>query len=293
MTNIAIEQSLLKILSNYARRFEITNSPEDLLAIASSILTFQQKQGTLEIDPNRIEGLVHQVVDRFNAEGAANLLVDSATETLVAQVHQWRESLENQVLNTINVYVQRFQPDGQLNLTETILSVIPLVESFQLHKLQAESLIQQVKSKFDLQAALNQVIGTESLAIARKLAKLLQFGDLEGLLKQAISGDRQLNESLETITESLVNRELSKILDNSALQFNIDLDSQQLMVKQVTLKLNVMQSSPSPSKSNEEIAKQLDAEIERFKAAQQKRREVIDLTKPAAIGELDVKMPEQ
>ncbi len=50
---------------------------------------------------------------------------------------------------------------------------------------QAESLVQQVLSKFDLQTALGQVIGSESLAIAQKLAKLLQFGNMniEDLLK--------------------------------------------------------------------------------------------------------------
>jgi hypothetical protein len=48
---------------------------------------------------------------------------------------------------------------------------------------------------------------------------------------------------------------------------DIDVDAQKLMVKQVTLKLNVLHSSATPSKSNEEIATQMDAEIDRFKAS--------------------------
>ncbi len=43
MTNSAVERSLLESLNAYVKHFEIPNSREDLLAIASSILTFEQK----------------------------------------------------------------------------------------------------------------------------------------------------------------------------------------------------------------------------------------------------------
>lgn len=285
MTNKTIERSLLESLHAYVKRFEIPNSRADLLAISSSILTFQQKQGTVAaeripkvIAPDLFEPLIQKVVNQFNVDAVATSVVDLTTETLVQEVKQWRQSLENQVLNTLNAYVQRFKPDGLPNLSETILSIIPLIESALLGKSQAESLIQQVTSKFDLQTALGQVIGTETLAIAKKLAKLLQFRNLEELLKETILGDRPLlNKTLETVTESFVNSELAKILGNDTLQFDIDLESQKLMVKQVTLKLNVMQSSPPPSKSADEIAKQVDDEVERFKKEREGKSGVVNL----------------
>ena len=46
---IVTERSLLASLQAYVNRFETPNSREDLLAIASSILTFQQKKGGLKI----------------------------------------------------------------------------------------------------------------------------------------------------------------------------------------------------------------------------------------------------
>ena len=49
MSNSAIERSLLESLNAYVKHFETPNTREDLLAIASSILTFQQKQGSLAI----------------------------------------------------------------------------------------------------------------------------------------------------------------------------------------------------------------------------------------------------
>ncbi|MEE3718675.1 hypothetical protein V2H45_18190 [Tumidithrix elongata RA019] len=294
MTNREIEESLLNTLNAYVRHFDIPNSREDLLAIASSILTFQQKQGILKaIAPEQVDALIQQVVNQFEPTNITTFLVDSATDTLVQQVNAWRESLGNQVLNSLNAYVQKFQPDKTLDLTETIASIIPLIENIQLHQVEAKSLIQRVKSQFNWQNALEQAIGAGPLAIAEKLAKLLQFGNLEGLLKETVLANLSgLDRTLETVTESLVNTELSKILGNHALQFdldlNTDLESRQLLVKQVTLKLNLMQRSPLPSKSVQEIANQVDSEIERLKAGRPKEFEIFNQPKPPILRDLNV-----
>ena len=283
MTNSATERSLLESLNAYVKHFETPNTREDLLAIASSILTFQQKQGSLAIAPDLIEPLIQKVVNQFNADTVINSVVNSAAEILVKEVNQWRQSLENQVFNTLNVYVKQFQPDGILNLSETILSIIPLVENVLLGKSEAKSLIQQVTSKFSLETALEQVVGSETLAIANKLAKLLQFGNLEDLLKKNILA---LDRALEGVTESLVNDELEKILGDKIL--TIDIDSKDFMIKQVTLKLNIMQSSPPPSKSDEEIAKQLDDQIEILKKKRQEQLATPNILTPVVFGSLQV-----
>ncbi|WP_103666595.1 hypothetical protein [Pseudanabaena sp. BC1403] len=265
---IVTERSLLASLQAYVNRFETPNSREDLLAIASSILTFQQKQASIAIAPNQAEALIQQVVDQFKAETGSSVIAAN-TDTLVQEVNQWRQSLENQVLNTLNGYAQKVQPEKLLNLLpDTILSILPLVESAQLRKAEAESLIQQVKSKFNLTNALAQVIDPKSLANAEKLVQLLKFENLEKLLQDSLLGNQDLiNHTLENVTESLVENELAKILGSDAVNLDIDVDAQQLMIKQVTLKLNMMQSSAPPSKSNEEISAQIDDEIERFKSS--------------------------
>ena len=283
MTDISTTESLLKSLNTYVKHFEIPNTREDLLAIASSILTFQQKQGSLAIAPDLIEPLIQKVVNQFNADTVINSVVNSGEEILVKEVNQWRQSLENQVLNTLNVYVKQFQPDGILNLSETILSIIPLVENVLLGKSEAKSLIQQVTSKFSLETALEQVVGSETLAIANKLVKLLQFGNLEDLLKKNILA---LDRALESVTESLVNNELEKILGDKIL--TIDIDSKDFMIKQVTLKLNIMRSSPPPSKSGEEIAKQLDDQIEILKKKRQEQLATPNILTPVVFGSLQV-----
>ncbi len=102
MTNGVTDRSLLNILHVYVDRFEIPNSREDLLAIASSILTFQQKQGNFAIDSDQAEALIQQVVNQFDVEDIANSVIDTATDELANEVEQWRRSLENQVLNILN-----------------------------------------------------------------------------------------------------------------------------------------------------------------------------------------------
>ncbi|MCL1489822.1 MAG: hypothetical protein M1G31_03555 [Pseudanabaena sp. Salubria-1] len=265
---IVSERSLLDSLQAYVNRFEKPNSREDLLAIASSILTFQQKQASIAIAPNQAEALIQQVVDKFKSTTGSSV-VEATTDALVQEVNQWRHSLEDQVLNTLNAYAQKVQPEKLLNLLpDTILSILPLVESAQLRKVEAESLIQQVKSKFNLTNALAQVIDPKSLANAEKLVQLLKFENLEKLLQDSLLGNQDLiNHTLENVTESLVENELAKILGSDAVNLDIDVDAQQLMIKQVTLKLNVMQSSAPPSKSSEEISAQMDDEIERFKSS--------------------------
>ena len=268
MTNIATDRSLLDALNAYARRFSIDNSHGEIIAIASSILTFQQKQGNIEIAPEDANKLIQRVVSEFKVEEVSSSIIDETTDALVQEVNQWKQSLENHVLNSLNAFTQNFQSNQAIDLSETILSILPLVESAQLRKSEAEFLIEQVKTKFNLQTALEHVIDPASLAIAEQLAQSLQFANLEELLKTSLLNNQTLlNQPLENLTESLVDSELKKLLGSNALEVNIDLDAQQLMVKQVTLKLNVMQSAAAPSKSAEEISTQMDSEIERFKVS--------------------------
>ena len=148
---------------------------------------------------------------------------------------------------------------------------MPLVESAQLHKSQIESLIQQIQSKFDLRTALNQVLDSDSMAIAQKLTQLLQGGNLEQTLHDSLLENQQLiNQTINNTANSLINKQIAKIVGSDAVRINIDVDAQNLMIKQVTLTLNIMQqSSPVPSKSDEAIAAQIDDEVRRFRESRQ------------------------
>ena len=275
MTDIATSQELSASLMAYVKHFklpselpiqspiQLPNSPEQLAAIASSILTFQQKQENLAIAPAQFDHLVQQAVEQFSAENVEMAIVDPTTQALVQDVHQWQQTLESQVLDTLTAYVQQYQPEQLQDLSKTILSIVPLLDNVQLRKLEADSLIQRVTSQFDAKTAMEKLVGAEPISIAEKLSKSLQLGDLEALLKETILGNSQslvdqLNQPIENITEDFVNSKLAELLGNDALQIDIDVDAQQMMVKQVTFKLNVMQSSPTRTKSAAEINEQID-----------------------------------
>ena len=281
MTDIATSQELSASLMAYVKHFklpselpiqspiQLPNSPEQLAAIASSILTFQQKQENLAIAPAQFDHLVQQAVEQFSAENVEMAIVDPTTQALVQDVHQWQQTLESQVLDTLTAYVQQYQPEQLQDLSKTILSIVPLLDNVQLRKLEADSLIQRVTSQFDAKTAMEKLVGAEPISIAEKLSKSLQLGDLEALLKETILGNSQslvdqLNQPIENITEDFVNSKLAELLGNDALQIDIDVDAQQMMVKQVTFKLNVMQSSPTPTKSAAEINEQIDVAAKGF-----------------------------
>ena len=279
MTDIATGQELSASLMAYVKHFKLpiqlpvqsSNAPEQLEAIASSILTFQQKQENLAIAPAQFDDLVQQAVAQFGLENVETGIIDPSTQALVQDVHQWQQTLDNQVLDTLTAYVQQFQPEQLQDLSKTILSIVPLVDNVQLRKLDADFLIQRVTSKFDVKTAMEKLVGAEPIAIAQKLSKSLQFGDLEALLNETILGNSQslvdqLNQPIENITEDFVNSKLAELLGNDALQIDIDVDAQQMMIKQVTFKLNVMQSSPTPTKSAAEIAAQIDVAADEYLA---------------------------
>jgi hypothetical protein len=254
---------LLQSLKAYVKTFAISGNVDQLSAIASAILRFQPQAGALSLMST--DAVVQQVVQEFMLDQDLPDVVDfdSKTDQLIQSVNQWQRSLENQVLNTLNAYAQNFQIDQLGNLLpETVLSILPLVEDAQLHKSEFDFLLQQVQSKFSVESALGQVIEPQYLAIAQKLSKSLQLGNVTQLFEQQLlQGRSVVEQSIENLTESFVNQELEKFLGSDALTIDIDIDAQQMMVKQVVLKLNMMQSSPPPVKSNADISKQLDQEV--------------------------------
>ena len=146
MTDIATGQELSASLMAYVKHFQLpiqlpvqpsiqsSNAPDQLEAIASSILTFQQKQGSIAIAPAQFDTLIQQAVAEFRMENMETAIVDPTTQALVQDVQQWQQKLDNQVLDTLTAYVQQFQPEQVQDLSKIILSIVPLVDNVQLRK---------------------------------------------------------------------------------------------------------------------------------------------------------------
>ncbi|MFM7886532.1 MAG: hypothetical protein ACKPCM_07560 [Pseudanabaena sp.] len=73
MNDVITEQELLDSLKAYAQSFGAPTSPEEVMEITSSIVTFKQKQlGIPEISPTQVTSLVQQVASQFDIKAIAN-----------------------------------------------------------------------------------------------------------------------------------------------------------------------------------------------------------------------------
>ncbi|MFO0210553.1 MAG: hypothetical protein ACK53E_07195, partial [Pseudanabaena sp.] len=83
MNDVITEQELLDSLKAYTKSFGVPTFPEEVMAIASSIVTFKQKQlGIPELSPTQVTSLVQQVASQFDIKAIANSITDNATLTL-------------------------------------------------------------------------------------------------------------------------------------------------------------------------------------------------------------------
>ena len=216
MSNTATERSLLESLNAYVKHFETPNTREELLAIASSILAFQQKQGNISITFNRSEVLIQHVVNLFEVESAVNCDVDSEIEKLVKEVNRWRKSLESQVLKSLNAYAQNFLCNQKMNLPEMILSIIPLVEDIQLHKSESESLIQRVISNFDFQINIDSDSQQLMVNLTTSKPNVIQLSPQT--LKNADENDKQIDDAIEVLRKLLQEKLRSCTIQEKGLQ---------------------------------------------------------------------------
>ncbi|MDX2256844.1 MAG: hypothetical protein NW214_15130 [Pseudanabaenaceae cyanobacterium bins.39] len=270
-----VTDNLLHSLKAYIKTFGISDDQNSLKAITSTILRFHQQDGSSAIALMSPNQLVDQVMQKFAQDQSLPDVVDADTQQFVATVYQWQRSLEDNSLNTLIAYAHSLAPQQVQELTQnllpqTLISILPLVTQVPLHQAEFDLLLQQVKNKFadanTMTNLLKQAIAPEYFAIAQKLTQALQFSDVKSLFEQKLLESASLaNQSVENLTESFVNQELAKFLGTDAVQVDIDVDVQQMIVKQVVFKINMLQSSPPPIKSNEDIGNQIDEEVAKMK----------------------------
>jgi hypothetical protein len=76
---------------------------------------------------------------------------------------------------------------------------------------------------------------------------------------------------LAEIGEGLIEQAVTAVFNSKVkldLDFDLDAETQRLLVKQVYLKFNLMEASPPPSKTALEIAQQVQSEVARYRREQ-------------------------
>jgi hypothetical protein len=268
--SMSATDTLLHSLKAYIKTFGISDD-QHIKAITRTILRFRQQEGASAIALMSPDQLIDQVIQKFKQDPALPNAVDADTQKFISTVHQWQRSLADRVLNTLTAYAHNLAPQQVQEFTtnllpQALLSALPLVNDEPLAKAEFDLLLQQVQNRFNDPASianlLQQAIAPQYVAIAQKLTQSLRFRDVTALFEQKLlEGASLVNQSVENLTESFVNQELAKFLGTDAVQVDIDVDVQHMLVKQVVFKMNIMQASPAPIKSSADIGKQIDEEV--------------------------------
>ena len=280
-------QQVKGILDAYVQKFGQPGSGGELEAIIGSSIAAVDR---LKLTQKETEQLIQTVASQFDPQVAASRLLDVQFKLIAQKVQNWRTEKERVVLNTLAAYVQKFAPDLLENQwIGVVKSMLPLIEDRQISKAEAKDLIQRVVSKFSLQEALSSQIDPKFVAIAEKVAGYAKHAKLEGTVLEVL--DAYIQEFKPDITEFFIEQAVKSIFSHSdklGVKVDIELEDRQLLVKQVFLKLQLMEPSPSPSKTAIEISQQIDQEIFKFKRLRKQQLGVFNAAQPTILGDLQV-----
>lgn len=246
---------------------------DSLAAISGAIVTWQARFQTLQARGLALEAWVQAVLTDFDPQAALAATVDAAIaqtqQGVITQIHQWRQALRQQVLDTLSAYVQDHAPDFALEaLRPTVLTLVPMVADGNLTRAETEAIVAHVQAQFDLPTLLNRMVDAPWRAIAAQVAQYLENAPVERALQETVHAYIQTHGSnLVDIGEDLIEWLLAQVLQKRG-EFNLDVDvdpeTARLVVRQVSFKLHWLEASPPPSKTALEIAQQVETEVADF-----------------------------
>jgi hypothetical protein len=280
MANEALVQSVLEGLIAYGQLYGLPDNNIQIQAIIGTLINVHAPQA---LKPQQIGHILQLVQSRFNAEAIAQAAVDQSKQALARQAHQWRESVERQVKGALDAYIHQYAPAVTTkSLQDMVIAIAPMINDGQITKPEVIGLAHTLSHTFAPNSTLSRVLNPTNLALAKNLAAVFRQRDTEAAVTETVTAYvDKFAPALEEIGESLIENALSAVLKNK-VEFGIDLDlnlaNKQLLIQQVSFKLNIMQQSPRPSKTAQQMAAELNAEIERFKAERQRRLGGSDVT---------------
>ncbi len=267
MSPTELENSLLSSLQAYGHSYGLPTSPEQLKGAVASLLRLSLPQASWSAGGVDMVAVVDRVVQAYGEGAIVPALLNAGQDLLVSQVHDWRVALEERVQDTLTGYLQSYAPAGlDLGaLRDLTLVALPLVNGQGITREEVNGLVSQIVDSFDLQKVLAAKFNPTLVAVVKELAVAWSQRPLEQAVGETVTAYlERFAPKLETIGEDLIERALGAVLKNQ-VDFGLDLDlnlaSRQLLIQQVSFQLNIMKASPLPSKTAQQIAAELQAEI--------------------------------
>jgi hypothetical protein len=268
----ATKQTLQNALYAYLQTYG-GESVQDVRAIAGSILSVKEKAGELIAQGLEMEQWVDELVENVDPSRIAQRVVDEGARAIAAQAKSWRETVEVKARATVDAYIQKYVPDlNTVKLQSLVATVLPIVEDVRISRDEAKRLIRTVVDQFDWRSAVERVIDPKWVMLAEKTLQVMRNREAEDSVIDVMTAYvHKFKPTAVEIGESLVEQAVQAVSNSKVqldLDFDLDAETQKLMVKQVMLKFNLMEASPPPTRTMLEIAQQVHGEVARFRREQ-------------------------
>ena len=283
LPSVAPTAEVLKTLTNglsaYGRLYGLPNSPEQVQGILGTLpRLYQPDRPAIAIDQ-----VAQQVLDGLTPAALKDAMVDRASSALAKQAHHWQQQVGQQVEGVLAAYMQQHNPNLTLdNLRSVVTAVMPLLDDGPITGSEAMGLVSQLTETFAPSGAIAAVLNSDYLGLAQQLAtSLSQKPMAEAVGETLVAYVEKFAPTLTNIGSDLISKALSAVLKNQ-VDFGFDVDlgvvNEQLLIQQVSFKLNILKQSPPPSKTAQAIAAEVNSAVEAYRRDRDRREGSLDLT---------------
>jgi hypothetical protein len=283
LPSVAPTAEVLKTLTNglsaYGRLYGLPDSPEQVQGILGTLLRlYQPDRPAIAIDQ-----VAQQVLDGLTPDTLKDAMVDRASSALAKQAHHWQQQVGQQVEGVLAAYMQQHNPNLTLdNLRSVVTAVMPLLDDGPITGSEAMGLVSQLTETFAPSGAIAAVLNSDYLGLAQQLAaSLSQKPMAEAVGETLVAYVEKFAPTLTNIGSDLISKALSAVLKNQ-VDFGFDVDlgvvNEQLLIQQVSFKLNILKQSPPPSKTAQAIAAEVNSAVEAYRRDRDRREGSLDLT---------------
>lgn len=262
------QESLQQALYAYLQAFGADAWTEQR-AIAGALLSVKTKAGELSPQGLEVEEWVDALINDFDPDAIAHQVREAAAQRLAQQAKTWRETLAVKAQATVDAYIQQYAPDLDAQTIRTLITtVLPIVEDATITRDEAFRLIDLISSQVDGQSAGERVIDPKWYLLAEKVQQVMQHQDVETATTEVVNAYvHKFQPAAIAIGVDLIEQAVQAVT-NSRVKLGLDVEldaaTRQLLIRQVMLKVNLMEPS-APSKTAIEIAQQIHDEVERYR----------------------------
>lgn len=279
---VSLTETLLGLLQGYTQIYGVPAAAGQLRAIVGALISVQQKAGEIALNAHKAESVIVQTVKAFEA---GNMVYSDAPEVeVIRTAYRWHEALEIQVKEILDVYVQQYAPQIDMEqLRWAGLAAIALTQPEFVTCAEAEALISGYVDGFDVVTVLSTSVSPAYGDLARQVAIAVEQRPFAAAVVELIAVYMQRCEPERSwVDRRLLDNAITAIFCNQSelgLDEDLCLVDRQLLAQQVSFQINVMQATPTTSGLTNRLQQQFQIEVERSRQRWRAYGSGLDVTK--------------